>query len=652
MRSFLLAAVAASGLALPTAQAQDCSGNVTLSTQAEVDAFDCSTVSGTLRVQGAGITDLDGLSELTSVGGTFNVTSNDDLTSVAGLSSLTNVGGTFALFDNESLPNADGLESLTTVGGGLEVLFNDVLTDVDGLSSLQSVGGGVRINTNASLENLNGLAALESFSSTLQIVSNGSLTDITGLGATSADIDFLNVSGNGVLMSLDGIEGISAADRVTVQSNAMLQNLDGLVGLSEVPGDLSIGFNAQLQSTDGLANVTSVGGNLSIQFASSLENLSGFASLQSVGGTVTIASNGSLLNVDGLANLASIGGTFALRQNGALADVDGLQSLGSIGGAFDFRFNDAVPNLDGLASLMQVDGFLRVSDNDGLTNVDGLANLTRVGSEDQDGLIVTNNGTLARCAVGLGPILVLERDGDGSAIVGSNTFFGNDPAGDCNSEQDIIDAFEAIPGPIEGDLAGSLGYGTCPEPPATLAAGRESCRVQATGTLSADRGQRYTVFLRVAETGRIAFRGEVKPQPDQSVEQSIKFVTRSSDPQSFTLELVAEEGSVGAPGEGAVVLGSLALEKAGAGLRAAEPLSAYPNPAATHATLRFALAEAGEATLVVYDALGREVARPLDGPVEGVTEARLDAHGLPAGLYVARLTADGRTETARFSVVR
>ena len=198
-------------------------------------------------------------------------------------------------------------------------------------------------------------------------------------------------------------------------------------------------------------------------------------------------------------------------------------------------------------------------------------------------------------------------------------------------------------------LAGSLDYGTCP---AALPEGRSRCFVDATGTFNGEQGQRYTVFLRVAETGRIAFRGEVKPAAGETIEQMIKFVTVASDPASFTLELVAEEGSVAGPSGDAEVIGTVSFTKGGPALRAAEGLTAYPNPATEAATLRFAVASPAEATLVVYDALGREVARPVEGTVTGVVEASLATADLPAGLYVARLVVDGRSETVRLSVVR
>ena len=91
-----------------------------------------------------------------------------------------------------------------------------------------------------------------------------------------------------------------------------------------------------------------------------------------------------------------------------------------------------------------------------------------------------------------------------------------------------------------------------------------------------------------------------------------------------------------------------------AGLRAAERLTAFPNPAADRATLRFALAEDARASLAVYDALGRQVSAPLSGAVSaGRTESSVDVSSLSPGLYVARLMVEGgESQTTRFTVVR
>jgi len=83
-----------------------------------------------------------------------------------------------------------------------------------------------------------------------------------------------------------------------------------------------------------------------------------------------------------------------------------------------------------------------------------------------------------------------------------------------------------------------------------------------------------------------------------------------------------------------------------------------PNPARGNATLRFSLSRAGAVRVNVYDAAGRCVATPVDGTLEAgehsVAFALRDDAGreLPAGLYLARLEAEGRTITRRIAAVR
>ena len=73
-----------------------------------------------------------------------------------------------------------------------------------------------------------------------------------------------------------------------------------------------------------------------------------------------------------------------------------------------------------------------------------------------------------------------------------------------------------------------------------------------------------------------------------------------------------------------------------------DDLEAWPNPTRDEATVRYSVAQAGEARVSVFDALGREVATLADGSVSaGRYETTLG--GLPGGVYVVRLvTAMGR----------
>ena len=82
-------------------------------------------------------------------------------------------------------------------------------------------------------------------------------------------------------------------------------------------------------------------------------------------------------------------------------------------------------------------------------------------------------------------------------------------------------------------------------------------------------------------------------------------------------------------------------------------VSVWPNPAAGAATVSLALPESAEQVrLVLYDALGREVAVLHDGPLAaGAHEVSLDAAGLAPGAYVVRAEGVAAPPT-RLTVLR
>lgn len=77
----------------------------------------------------------------------------------------------------------------------------------------------------------------------------------------------------------------------------------------------------------------------------------------------------------------------------------------------------------------------------------------------------------------------------------------------------------------------------------------------------------------------------------------------------------------------------------------------YPNPFNPQTTIDYALPQAGDVSLVVYDMLGREVDVLLDGPqAAGRHTVRFGANHLPNGTYVYRLVAGNKTIT-RLSLI-
>jgi hypothetical protein len=81
--------------------------------------------------------------------------------------------------------------------------------------------------------------------------------------------------------------------------------------------------------------------------------------------------------------------------------------------------------------------------------------------------------------------------------------------------------------------------------------------------------------------------------------------------------------------------------------------NSFPNPTAGTATIRFALGEAADVRLDVYDVLGRRVSTLADGLMTaGGHEVRFDARALASGTYVYRLSTPVGQQTRRLTIVR
>ena len=91
------------------------------------------------------------------------------------------------------------------------------------------------------------------------------------------------------------------------------------------------------------------------------------------------------------------------------------------------------------------------------------------------------------------------------------------------------------------------------------------------------------------------------------------------------------------------------------GVSGAVEISAVgPNPVRDAATLTVAVTESQRVSVAVYDVLGRLVATPFDGALEGGTgqDIALDARRLAPGTYVVRVEGESFREAQRFTVAR
>ncbi|MBC8489217.1 MAG: hypothetical protein H8D45_24615 [Bacteroidetes bacterium] len=81
---------------------------ILFTTQAQIDNFQtnypgCSEIGGNVYIMNSSISNLNGLSVLTSIGGNLWISNNLSLVNISGLSNLTSIGWFLRIEDNPSL---------------------------------------------------------------------------------------------------------------------------------------------------------------------------------------------------------------------------------------------------------------------------------------------------------------------------------------------------------------------------------------------------------------------------------------------------------------------------------------------------------------------------------------------------------------------
>lgn len=313
--------------------AQTYTGNLTLNSQAAVDAFAYTEVTGVLTIGGVGsgtITNLDGLSELTHVGYSL-LLNRTNVTNLNGLSNLKYTG--YLSIDGQiNLTNLDGLSGLETINAQLTISNNPVLTNIDGLSNVTKCGG-------------------------LVVENNDALTNIDALS------------------QLTGTFG-----DVKLEGNQLLHDIGGLSNITGIAGNLWVKDNPALDNIDGLGNVQSIGGFVNFINDNALQSLSGFSKLAIVDGAFSIVSCHALVNLDGLSKLTTVKRGFGLSTNSGLTNINGLSALETVEERFSITSNSHLVDLNGLTKLKKVGENLEITGNRDLVDFCGLTNLFTTGT--------------------------------------------------------------------------------------------------------------------------------------------------------------------------------------------------------------------------------------------------------------------------------
>jgi hypothetical protein len=408
------------------AVASVCPGNIVLSSQADVNAFNCSEVTGDLIISGEDITSLqplaalqkvsgnllieintnlktlDGLSALSRIEGYLSIRYDTVLQNLDGLSGLTHAGGVYIL-DNFDLSSLNGLSSLTEVNGPLSIQYNSDLMEIGGFTLLQSIHGELRIANNDNLEHVSGFANLTAVGQ-VSIANNSKLIAVKGFESMVAIKDDLGAPGslsieaNGALTNLDGFSKLSSVNHFNINGNPHLSDLKGFSSLREISGDIYINENPELVNINALSYIDSIGANLWIQNNDKLLNLDAFASLTYVG-SLAIYENENLSSINGLSNVKEIGtgmgSSVWISNNDALTHVDGFSSVKKIKGPVQIKYNPALETVNGFAALAELEGHIEVSNNEVLTTVNGFKTLAKLSNSSFGvGLIISQNPLL------------------------------------------------------------------------------------------------------------------------------------------------------------------------------------------------------------------------------------------------------------------
>jgi hypothetical protein len=321
---------------------------IDFNTQAQVDNFQadypgCTQVEGGVEINGDDITNLDGLSVLTSIGTYLYLTNNDNLNDLSGLASLSTIGGALLISTNSSLVSLAGLENVTAVAADVFISNNPVLSDISALA------------------NINAANVTE-----LRITGNVAL-------ATCDNTFICNYLGdpNGKVIIYNNAPGCNNPPEIAADCGITLgclpfgnynfytqADIDGFQGTYpgcyELEGTVKIS-GADITSLQGLNVVTSINGSLEIHNNIQLQSLAGLDSMVLINGALTIVGNTILTDISALGSIDTAALTFlGINNNPALAECNIQSFCDYLFGPFGSAHYNIMGNADGCKTRDEV----------------------------------------------------------------------------------------------------------------------------------------------------------------------------------------------------------------------------------------------------------------------------------------------------------
>jgi hypothetical protein len=655
---------------------------IIFSTQEQIDNFqtnypECTEIEGDVTIQGAGITNLDGLSVLASIGGKLEIRANSSLGSLVGLESLISIGGYFLIQYNSSLLSLTGLEDITFVGGDLTIIGNTALSscNADWLCNVpEIVSGSVTIQNNAQ-----GCASL--VEAALSCGGMACLPNGIHNFISQNDVDNFSLAFPGchstesvtLLGNINNLNGLSVLTTITgnleIRSNSTLVSLAGLEGLNSVGGDLRIYDNPLITNLTGLDNLTFIGGSLELSRNTSLStcNNEWFCDLlQNTGGVVEIFSNASGCqsvidvayacggipclthgnyvfysqnDVDNFSmafpDCSELAGSVTI--SGAdINNLHGLNILSSIDSNLIIGISTSLKNLNGLGNLTSIGGELRIWGNYLLDDLIGLDNLTSIGGDLNVGfsLVYHTYGNSLTSLTGLGSLV---------SIGGNLSIIANNGLTTLSGLENIIIIGDKLYILKNESLTSLTGLGTLANPINELVVIWNSSLTSLAGLegLPSVNGN-ITIWENPSLTSLVGL--------DSIAAGSIANLNISNNTSLSTCAvtsicdyLVAPNGTVlienNAPGcnspeEVIEACESSSIEVIGG----EDGFNVFPSPFTNQLNIEFTLDQPCRIVVTVYNNMGRLAAKPAEKELQpGKNQLQWDNSKLPSGIYLLHL---------------
>ena len=387
-------------------QVQAQTGNCTLgfASQASLQAyFNSGTICGTAASLvihgGAGlvggapnpnrINNLNELVALTEVHGDV-LLDLGDLTSIDGLNNITRIGGNLTITNTTSLNGIgltaghDLLAGLREVGGDITIIGNPSLVLITSLGVLRSART-ITFQNNPNLHLIGGSLGFNSMTrcGRVSFTALPSLTSIVGFNSLLAlelppavpggqrVLTDLFITGLPLLEQFNAFASLHTLNQVQINNNPRLEELGGFNNLRHVQY-LSITSNTRLRSIAGFNNSLEVAG---------------------VGGSGVIISNNPVLQtIAGFRALKSEG--VGITNNANLREITGFDG-GWVVGSLSIVNNAALQRITGFKSLLRATNYVGITQNPRLAAVTGLR-----GTQAPVRLVVGDNPSLKALAPG------------------------------------------------------------------------------------------------------------------------------------------------------------------------------------------------------------------------------------------------------------